>query len=308
MRIIITGGTGLIGRALSAEMAADGHEVIVLSRSPERARGLATGVRLERWDARSAHGWGRLADGAGAIVNLAGASLNGGRFPPPRWTEKRKRLIRDSRLHAGQAVVEAVERAVHKPDVVIQASGVGYYGFRGDEEVAEDGEPGDDFLGRLAAEEWEPSTAPVEAMGVRHVVTRNGVVLDPHTGILPTLMLPFRLFVGGPLGSGKQWLSWIHLADEVAGIRFLIEHGSASGPFNLTSPNPLTNAGFARTLGRVMGRPSFFQVPAFALKLTLGEVSDAVLEGQRAIPKRLLDLGFTFRFPDAEAALRDLLH
>jgi uncharacterized protein (TIGR01777 family) len=307
MRVLITGGTGLIGRALSASLASDGAEVIVLSRSPERAANLPGGVRAERWDARTATGWAHLADGAGAIVNLAGASLSGGGLLPRRWTAERKRAIRDSRVDAGRAVVEAVSQASPKPGVVIQSSGVGCYGFRGDELLDEDAPPGDDFLARLARDDWEPSTAPVEEMGVRRVIIRSAAVLDRDEGALPSMMLPFRLFVGGPLGSGKQGLSWIHRADEVAAIRFLIENGEARGAFNLSAPNPVTNAGFGRVLGRVLGRPYYFPVPAFAIKLAFGEVTSVLLEGQRAVPRRLLDLGFAFRFPDAEAALRDLL-
>ena len=307
MRILITGGTGLIGRALSANLAADGHEVIVLSRSPERATHLPEGVRAERWDARSAEGWGHLADGASAIVNLAGANLAGGGFLPTRWTEERKRVIRDSRVYAGRAIVDAVSQTDQKPAALIQSSGIGYYGFSGDEWLAEDAAPGDDFLARLASDDWEPSTAPVEEMGVRRAIIRTAAVLDRDKGALPSAMLPFRMFVGGPVGSGKQWLSWIHLADEVAAIRFLIENEQATGPFNLAAPNPLTNADFGRVLGRVMNRPYYFPVPGPVLKLAFGELSSVLLEGQRVRPNRLLDMGFAFRFPDAEDALRDVL-
>ena len=307
MRVIITGGTGLIGRTLSTDLASDGHDVIVLSRAPERAAGLPEGVRVERWDARTADGWGHLAEGADAIVNLAGANLGGKSFFPSRWTPERKRLIRDSRVHAGRAVLEAVEGARVKPKVVIQASGVGYYGPTGDEIVTEDTPPGDDFLATLASEEWEPSTAPVERMGVRRAIIRSGAVLDAKEGALPRLLLAYRLFVGGYLGSGKQWLPWIHKKDEAAAIRFLIENEEASGPLNLTAPGALTHAEFGKVAGRVMGRPSYIRVPGFALRLAFGEVSKVVLEGQQAIPKRLLELGFNFRFPKAEAALRDLL-
>jgi uncharacterized protein (TIGR01777 family) len=300
MRVIITGGTGLIGRALTVKLAADDHQVIVLSRTPERVRDLPAGVRVARWDAHSAEGWGSLADGADAIVNLAGERLAG------RWTARRKRRIRESRLNAGRAVVQAVGQAGDKPHVVVQASGAGYYGPRGDEEITEEAAPGKDFLGQLAVE-WEASTAPVESLGVRRVIIRSGVVLSTAGGALPQLLLPFRFFAGGPLGSGKQWLPWIHIADEVSAISFLIENEAASGPFNLMAPDPLTNADFGRVLGRMLGRPAFVPTPAFALRLLLGEMATVVLDGQRAIPRRLLYLGFTFRFPEAEAALRDLL-
>jgi uncharacterized protein (TIGR01777 family) len=307
MRVIIPGGSGLVGRALTENLAADGHEVIVLSRSPQEVDSLPTLARAVGWDARTAAGWADLADGANAIVNLAGANLAGEGFFPSRWTAERKRIIRDSRVNAGRAVVDAVQRAETKPGVVIQASGAGYYGQRGDEEVAEDGLPGLDYLAQLAAEDWEPSTTPVEEVGVRRAIVRSGAVLDADEGALPRLVLPFRLFVGGPMGSGKQWFPWIHIQDEVRAIRFLIDHEEASGAFNLTAPQPLTNADFARAIARAMGRPSWLPVPGFALKLAFGEVSAVLLTGQRAVPERLLAMGFEFRFPDADSALRDLL-
>lgn len=296
MRVIITGGTGLIGRALAANLVSDNHEVIILSRSPQRAAGMPAGVRVERWDAHSAAGWGFLADGADAIVNLAGESLAG------RWTAARKRRIRESRLNAGLAVVQAVEQARVKPRVVIQSSGISYYGACGDEEITEESPAGRDWLARLAVE-WEDSTAPVEAYGVRRAIIRSGIVLSTTGGAFPLMVLPFRFFVGGRLGSGRQWLAWIHLADEVGAIRFLLDNEAASGPFNLVAPNPLPQAEFSRLIGRVLSRPSFLPVPAFALRLVLGEMSILVVEGQRGVPRRLQELGFTFLFPEAEAAL-----
>jgi len=300
MRVIITGGTGLIGRALSADLAADGHEVIILSRSPERAPAMPKYVRVVGWDARTADGWGGLANGADAIVNLAGASLR------RRWTPHYKQIIRTSRVNAGQAVVDAVEKAAVKPRVVIQASGAGAYGPRGAEVITEEADFGDGFLGRTAAA-WEASTAAVEELGARRAIVRSGVALSMKGGAFPILALPYRFFVGGPLGRGDQWLPWIHMEDEIRAIRFLIESETATGPFNLSAPNPLTNAEFGRTLARVLGRPALVRVPAFAVRLVLGEMSTVVLHGQRAIPKRLLDLGFDFRFPEAETALRNLL-
>jgi uncharacterized protein (TIGR01777 family) len=313
MRVLITGGTGLIGRALSANLAADGHEVIVLTRSSERARSsergtdLPDGVRAQQWDARTADGWGHLADGASAIVNLAGASLAGEGFFPTRWTDERRRVIRESRLNSSRAVVEAVAQAEQKPPVVIQSSAVGYYGFHGDEILTEEAEPGGDWAARFTAEEWEPSTVPVEEMGVRRIVVRTGVVLSTEGGALPRLLLPFRLFAGGPMGSGDQWYSWIHLQDEVRALCYLIETEEASGAYNLTAPNPATNGELAKLIGKIMGRPAFIPVPGFAMRTAFGEVAEVVLKGQRAVPQRLLDLGFEFHFPAAEAALKDLL-
>lgn len=305
MRIIITGGTGLIGRALSTHLASEGHEVVVLSRSPESAPRLPPGVRVARWDARTADGWAALADGAGAIVNLAGASLD------RRWTSDYKRVIRESRLNAGRAVSAAVAQARAKPSVVVQASGAGYYGPRGDEILTEEASAGPGFLGNTAVA-WEASTASVAEMdgvagGVRHVIIRSGVVLSTEGGALRRMMLPFQFFVGSTLGTGDQWLSWIHIEDEVRAIRFLIETDAAMGPFNVTAPHPVTNREFSRLLGRVMRRPAFFPVPSFVLRLLLGEMSTVVVDGQRAVPRNLLDLGFTFRFPHLDTPLRDLL-
>lgn len=306
MRVIITGGTGLLGRALAEDLAGAGYEVILLSRQPEKATALPPGVRAEGWDGRTANGWGKLADGAEAVVNLAGENLAGYGFFPSRWTAERKEKIIRSRLKAGAAVVEAVEAAAIKPRVVIQASGIGVYGPRQDEELTEDAPIGSDFLAALAVE-WEASTAGVEALGVRRAVIRTGAVLCTEGGALTRMLLPFRLFAGGWFGNGRQWLSWIHMADEVAATRFLIENPNASGVFNLSAPQPLTGRDFGRVIGRVLGRPAFLPIPAFALRLAFGEVATVVLDGQRALPKRLLDLGFRFRFPDADSALRDLL-
>jgi len=300
MRVIITGGTGLIGRALAESLAPDRYQVIVLSRHPASAPPFPDGVQVVQWDARTPNGWDHLADGAKAIVNLAGASLN------RRWTPANKQLIRDSRLNAGQAVVGAVAQAERKPDVVIQASGAGCYGPRGNETVTEQAGFGDGFLGRTA-EAWEASTAAVEEHGVRRAIIRTGVVLSTEGGAFPLLVLPFRFFVGGPLGSGEQWLPWIHMADHVRAMRFLIQDDTATGPFNLAAPQPVTNAEFSRLLGHVLKRPACLRVPGFAVRLALGEMSTVVLDGQRAIPQRLHNLGFEFSFPEPEPALRDLL-
>ena len=243
MRVLITGGSGLIGWALTTSLARDGNEVIILSRQPERIVGLPAGVSAKRWDGRTTEGWDSLVDGTDTIVNLAGENISSG-----RWTNERKRRILESRLNAGRAVVRAVEAVVRKPRIVIQSSGVGYYGPCGDEEITEEMPPGHDFLARLAVE-WEASTAPLEALGVQRVIIRTGVVLSTAGGALPRLLLPFRFFAGGRLGSGHQWFPWIHIADEVRAIRFLIENEKASGPFNLVAPSPLINADFSRLLG-----------------------------------------------------------
>ncbi|HEY81498.1 MAG TPA: TIGR01777 family protein [Anaerolineae bacterium] len=306
MRILITGGTGLIGRALIDLLLPEGHEIIVLSRNPARVT-LPAGVQVAGWDARSAQGWAHLAEGADAIVNLAGESIAGAGAIPARWTAARKRRILESRLNATRAVVEAIDQARAKPKVLVQGSAVGYYGGRVDDvALDEDAAPGDDFLAEVAVQ-WEAASAPVEAMGVRRALARTGLVLSATGGSLPPTLLPFKLFLGGPLGHGLQWWPWIHIRDEVRALVFLITEPRAAGPFNLTAPNPVTNRAFARVLGKVMRRPSLLPAPAFLLRLALGEMADLLLKGQRALPKRLLELGFEFEYPHLEGALRDLL-
>jgi uncharacterized protein len=302
MRIVITGGSGLIGAALARDLGASGHEVVVLSRDPDKLKSLPRNVRAARWDGTSAQGWADLAAGPDtAIVHLAGESIAGG-----RWTTERKRRIRDSRIQSSAAVVQAIERAAIQPRVLLQGSAVGYYGPCGDEEVPEEHPPGDDFLARLCVE-WEASTAAVEALGVRRALLRTGVVLAREGGALPKMALPFRMMIGGPLGSGRQWLPWIHLADEVGAIRFLLDDDGARGPFNLTAPNPVRNRDLGVALGRALHRPSLLPTPAFALQLALGEMAGMLLAGQRAVPRALLARGYGFRFPNLGPALSDLL-
>ncbi len=302
MRILITGGTGLIGRSLAFELAAHGHEPIVLSRDPDQANAdLPPGVRAEGWDGKSGAGWSELIDAETTIVHLAGAGV-----ADARWTAERKREIRDSRIVSGQAVVAAIRAAPARPRVLLQSSAVGYYGPRGDEAVDESEPPGSTFLAEVCVE-WEESTRAVEALGVRRALLRTGLVLTREGGALGKMLTPAKFGANGPLGSGRQGFPWIHLGDEIGAIRFLLDHAYASGPFNLTAPNPVAQAEFARALGRVLHRPSFLPAPAFALRLALGEMADMLLEGQLAMPKRLLELGYRFRFPDLDGALADLL-
>jgi len=276
---------------------------VALSRNPKRGgESLPPQVKIVNWDARTAEGWADLADGAYAIINLAGENIGSG-----RWTERKKRMILESRLTAGKAVIEAVEKLENKPKVVIQASGIGYYGDRGDEVLDEFSSPDSGFLTEVA-KRWEESTKKVESFGVRHVIIRTGVVLGAGGGFLSRVLLPFRLFVGGRLGSGKQWIPWIHIDDEVGVIVFLMEKEKLQGVFNLTAPNPLTSEEFFRFLGKAMRRPSWLPVPNFVLRLLLGEMAqELILSGQRAMPKRLLDSGYDFLYPYAESALRQIL-
>jgi uncharacterized protein (TIGR01777 family) len=302
MHVIVTGGTGLIGSALTQSLLADGHRVTILSRSPQRKQSPALqGADIVGWDARTAEGWGHLANGADAIVNLAGAGL-----ADSRWSNERKRVILESRKDAGRAVMEAIGVAAHKPHVLIQSSAVGYYGPRDQERLTEDASPGSDFLARVCFE-WEASTAGAQELGVRRPVIRSGVVLSTQGGALSRMLVPFRFFVGGPLGSGKQYFPWIHIDDEVRAIRYLLEYPDADGPYNLTAPNPPTNKEFSKALGKAMGRPSLMPVPGFALKLLFGEMSTVLLDGQRAIPQRLESAGFNFNYVETVTALKDIL-
>ena len=306
MRIIIAGGSGLVGRALTDSLAKDGHDVIILSRTPEKVKDLPSNTFAIKWDAHTQEGWLDRVEGADVIVNFAGASLKGEGFIPNRWTRKRKELIRLSRINAGKAVTEAIRAAKRKPKFLLQASAVGYYGPRGSEAVGENASPGSGFLANLCVE-WEESTAEVEKMGVRRVVVRTGLSLTLTGGAFPLLVLPFRMFTGNWFGSGRQYYPWIHFDDHIAALRFLIDNSDASGAFNLSAPNPTTNREFARTLGKVMRRPVFLPIPRFALNLALGEVSTVVMDGQRTLPEKLLQGGFAFRYPELEAALKDLL-
>ncbi len=306
-RVLITGGSGLIGGALTAELAGAGYDVVILSRSPERVDrdgGLPAGARAVGWDGETAGGWASEADGARAIVNLAGENLAAG-----RWTEARKRRILGSRLAATRAVVAAIERARTPPEVLLQGSGVDFYAAGGDEPVDESSAPAGPSGGFLArvTRAWEAASAPAEALGSRRVLLRTAMVLAREGGALPKMALPFRLFAGGRVGSGEQWVAWIHRADEAAAIRFLLEHPEAAGPFNLAAPEPVTNAAFSQALARALGRPALLPAPAFAVRLALGEMADMLLSGRRALPRRLAEMGFRWRHPRLGEALEDLL-
>jgi len=300
MRVVILGGSGFIGRALTRSLAVDGHEVVIVSRGAPRPAG--GGVFSAPFDGRSGAGWRESLDGADALVNLAGENIASG-----YWTAARKRRILDSRLAAGRAVMDALAAVRKRPAVLIQASATGYYGDRGDVPTAEDAPVGRGFLAEVA-EKWEASTTGAEALGVRRAVARTAVVLDGQGGALPRMLAPFRFFVGGPLGSGNQWFPWIHLADEVRAIRFLLDCPEAQGPFNLAAPGAVTQTGLAEAIGRALSRPTWLRTPETALRLVLGEMAQELfLSGVRAVPERLTRLGFSFRFPTLTAALDDIL-
>lgn len=306
MRILIAGGSGLIGKQLTALLTSSGDEVTILSRDPSRVTSFPVGVRVLQWDGVSIQTWARQIENMDVIINLTGENLSGEGFPPTRWTSKRKHRLVQSRVDSGKALSKAIELANKKPTVFIQASGVGFYGTHQDKTLTEMDQSGEDFLAKLAIE-WEASSLPVEQMGVRRVIIRNGVVLSPNGGALPLLLLPYKLWLGGRFGTGKQVYSWIHIEDQIRATQFLIKNSGARGPYNITSTNPLTNDDFGRIIGKVMHRPHYFLFPAFAMNLALGEVAVTVLEGQRVLPKKLMDLGFQFKFPTLDEALKDLL-
>lgn len=300
MNILIAGGSGLIGQAFIQSLLAHGHQVSVLTRTPERVR-LPGNAEAVAWDGKTTHGWGHRVVTADAIVNLAGENI--GDLP---WTNARKDRIRTSRVKVGQALVDAVQASTRRPRVLMQSSAVGYYGTHRSEPLNEQSRPGSDYMASVAMD-WEASTFPVEAVGVRRIIIRSGIVLTPSGGALSRFLWAWRAYVGGPMGSGKQWYSWIHMRDQVEAMRFLLENEAASGVYNLTSPEPVTNETFGRTLADVLGRPFWLPVPGFGLRLLLGEMSTMVLDGQRVLPERLLALGYPFAFRSLKPALEDLL-
>lgn len=306
MRILIAGGSGLIGSRLSALLTEDGDEVTILSRYPAKVRGIPVGVRVIEWDGKSVQAWGSEVDVMDAVVNLTGENLSGKGIFPTRWTEERKQLLQSSRVNSGKALAKAIEMANHKPAVFVQASGIGFYQVNQPKSLTEADSGGNDFMSNLS-KEWEASSAPVETLGVRRVVVRNGMVLSTKKGALRPILLQYKLFAGGPLGSGKQIYSWIHIDDEADAIRFLIRNEGANGAFNLTAPNPLSNDEFGRTIAKVMGRPHYFPLPGFVMHLAFGEVAEIVLEGNSVLPQKLLELGYVFKYPTLEEAMRDLL-
>ncbi len=306
MRVVAAGATGFIGTPLWAELAAAGHTVQLLSRAPERyTQPLGQGVSLVGWDPRRLDGgWVDVVGRADAVVNLAGESIASG-----RWTSARKEALRRSRLTATGTLVQAIARApvATRPRSLVNASAIGYYGDRDDETLTEESPPGDDFLARLCIE-WEAAAHEAESLGVRVVTLRTGVVLGKGGGALPLMALPFRLFLGGPVGSGRQWVSWVHLDDVVGIVRHALENEDVRGPVNATSSAPVRQRDFARAIGEALGRPSWAPVPAFVLRVVLGEMADGLLlPSQRVLPTAALSSGYQIKHPDLLAALRSAL-
>lgn len=301
MRIVIAGGSGFLGNLLIARLAADRHEITVLTRRPGRSTGPARAVAWNP-DGEANGDWAQSLDGAAAVINLAGEGI-----ADKRWSPSRKVALLDSRVRATRSLIAAMRRASKPPRVLIQGSGAGYYGTHGDEILDESSPPGTDFLGQLCVA-WESAAQPARELGSRLVILRQGIVLERSGGALKKMLPPFQLFVGGPIASGRQYISWIHRDDWLALILWAMSNPAASGAMNATSPNPVPNAEFSRAIGRALHRPSLLPVPAFALRLLVGEMADdALINGQRVVPARALALGFHFAFPAIDDAMIEIL-
>lgn len=301
--IIIAGITGFIGEALSHRFLSGNYRLKGFTRSLEKARKLEKqGIEPVLWDGHSLTGWEKQLEGAAALIDLTGENIASG-----RWSQEKKNKILYSRVESGSILTEAIRQVNAGPGVYVQASAIGLYGACGDIELDEDSPAGKGFLAQVV-KQWEASSDGVESLGWRRIICRFGVVLGRDGGVLKRMIIPFRWLMGGAIGSGQQWMSWIHIDDLARAIEFLISREACRGIFNCTAPHPVRNREFARTLGHVLHRPAFIAVPAWVLKILLGEMAEQVLlSGQQAVPYRLAKTGFTFRFPYLEEALKDLL-
>lgn len=307
MKVVIAGGTGFLGNPLAWAWSEESHDVRVLTRSlppgqaqHESGTGMP-GITRVGWQPDGQAGTlARELDGAAAVVNLAGESIAGG-----RWTAARKQALRDSRILATRTLVNALAETATRPATFISGSGIGYYGDRGNEPLTESSSPGDDFLAHLCVE-WEAEARRAETPAVRVVLIRTGLVLEKSGGVLPQMMRPFRFFAGGPIGSGRQYMPWVHRLDWIEMVRWLVDTPAVRGPVNISAPHPVTNAEFARALGRALHRPALLPAPGFALKIALGEMADAALTGQRALPGAALSHGYRFRYPEIDIAFRGI--
>jgi uncharacterized protein (TIGR01777 family) len=297
MKIAVTGATGLIGSALCERLRKDGNEVLVIS----RRENLSSPFAVVRWDPKSREFDARRLEGIDGVVHLAGESI------AKRWTTAQKERIRASRVEGTRILVEGLRKLSKPPSVLVGSSAVGFYGNRGDEDLDETSRPGTGYLTEIC-QAWEAETARASELGMRVVSLRTGIVLSTKGGALAQMLLPFKLGLGGPVGSGKQWMSWIHIDDVVGGFQFALQQATLSGVANLTAPRPARNAEFTKALGRALGRPAFLPAPGFALKLIFGEMAqDLLLDGQKVLPRRLESAGYLFQHSELDEALSDVL-
>jgi uncharacterized protein (TIGR01777 family) len=300
MRVLVTGASGLIGSALCDALLARGDEVVGLSRDPDKAGQTNPTVRWFAWQATLERPPAEAFEGVEGVVNLIGEPIN------QRWNEESKRRIMESRRASTHNLVQAIGALQDRPKVLVSQSAIGYYGDRGEAIVDESAPPGSGFAAEVPVE-WERAAHEADDL-LRVVVVRTGLVLDPRDGLLKQLLTPFKLGVGGPIGGGNQYMSWIHFDDEIALLLWALDDEQVTGTLNATAPNPVTNRELSKALGRVLGRPAVLPVPGVALNVMLGrELAETVKDGQRVLPRRALDLGFTFKHPELEPALRDLL-
>ncbi|MCI0458279.1 MAG: TIGR01777 family oxidoreductase [Gemmataceae bacterium] len=305
MRIFLMGGTGLVGSRLIPRLLERNDQVVLLTRRPDTARQKWGACTVIEGDPMQAGPWMNEVEGCEAVINLVGEGVFN-----RRWRAKFKQLLRDSRIKSTEHVVQALTKsprtAAGAAKVLVNASAIGYYGPHGDEELDENSPPGNDFLAQ-ACVDWEKAARAAEGHGVRVALVRVGVVLDGAGGALKQMMRPFRFFMGGPVGNGRQYVSWVHHQDLVGILLLALDSPGGAGPINGTAPNPVTNKQLAKALGRAMGRPSFMPAPKFMLRLVLGGVATLVTTGQRVLPRKAQELGYTFKFPEIDGALKDIL-
>jgi uncharacterized protein (TIGR01777 family) len=301
MQIVITGGTGFIGRPLCAALCQKGHRITLLTRRIEAQRSCDSNVTAVEWNGRETGAWEHCLEGADAVINLAGAPIADG-----RWTDTRKRHLSESRVLTTRVLVEALSRSPSKPRTLVSASGIGYYGASDDRVLDEDAARGQGFLADLCLA-WEAEALRAAEFGVRVVMLRTGMVLEQDGGALPKMLLPFQLFAGGPIMPGTQWVSWIHRRDHIGLIQWVLSMPRVSGPVNAVSPGAVTMNTFCEVLGRVLHRPSWLPVPGFALQMALGELGTLMTTGQRVNPAKAISGGYVFHYPTLEPALRAIM-